>query len=173
MWLTIDGVIIVELLRVVLLLWLLGRILESLSVLRTPKEMVFPDVLLAGNQAIWSLSYAPCELRDRPLMRLLYLVDLRRPGWHGGDCPAPAPHGYGSLAEHVVVVVLLYLAENAALIQVFRWPRHPLDLFLLEFLAALNVDRDEVGGFVRLILDLPLLVIVVRDLHGVLRMKGG
>jgi hypothetical protein len=105
-------------------------------------------------------------------MRLLYLFALRRPG-HGGDCPAPTPHGYGSLAEHVVVVVLLYLAENAALIQVFRWLRHPLDLILLEFLAALNVDRDEVGGFVRLVLDLPLFVIVVRDLHGVLRMKGG
>jgi hypothetical protein len=62
MWLTIDGVIIVELLRVVLLFWLLGRFLESLSVLRTPKEMLIPDVLLAGNQARWSLSDAPCEL---------------------------------------------------------------------------------------------------------------
>jgi hypothetical protein len=77
-------------------------------------------------------------------MRLLYL-NLRRPG-HGGDCPASAPHGYGSLAEHVVVIVLLDLAENAALIQVLRWPGHPLDrLFLLELLAAFYVDRDEVG----------------------------
>jgi len=77
-------------------------------------------------------------------MRLLYF-DLRRPR-HGGDCPASAPHGYGSLTQHVMVIVLLDLAENPALIQVFRRPGHSLDcLVLLELLAAFYVDRDEVG----------------------------
>ena len=77
-------------------------------------------------------------------MRLLYFY-LRCPR-HGGDCPASAPHGYGSLTQHVVVIVLLDLPKNSALIQVLRWPGHSLGhLFLLELLAAFYVDRDEVG----------------------------
>ena len=82
-------------------------------------------------------------------MRLLYL-NLRRPG-HGGDCPASAPHGYGSLTQHVMVITLLYLPENPALIQVLRWPRHSLDLFLLELLAWRILFRILLGGYLRLL----------------------
>ena len=76
-------------------------------------------------------------------MRLLYF-DLRL-SRHGGNCPASAPHGYGSLTQHVMIIVLLDLPKYSALIQVFRWPRHSLYLFLLKLLTALNVYRDEVG----------------------------
>lgn len=62
MLLTIDGVIIVELLRIVLLFELVRRIFEALSILRALKKMIFPDVLLAGNQTRGCLSDTPSEL---------------------------------------------------------------------------------------------------------------
>ena len=61
-WLTIDRVIIVELLRIVLLFELVRRIFEALSIVRALKKMFFPDVLLAGNQTWGCLSDTPSEL---------------------------------------------------------------------------------------------------------------
>ena len=61
-WLTIDGVIIVELLRVVLLFVLVRRIFEALRILRALKKMIFSYILLAGNQTRGWLSDTPSEL---------------------------------------------------------------------------------------------------------------
>jgi len=38
------------------------RIFEALSILRALKKMIFPDILLAGNQTRGCLSDTPSEL---------------------------------------------------------------------------------------------------------------